>query len=331
MSGLLRAELARARARPFVWFVAVALTLGAVGLVATGWWETRPPSAQESAAADAAFAEALRSWDVEGEAIIARCHETERAMRAELGDDYDASCELLAPAREVYEPRRADLGELLDARLPSVGVMLVLAMLMVGVGLVTAEFTSGSIGTWLTFAPRRGRVFVSKLAAALLAALPCGLLGLAVLVVGLVGVCLVNGTSTDVPGAEWAASADRSVRWLASGLGATALGVGLAFALRHAAAVTGVLVWWAAAVETALPLVLPVAGFLPLSTNVRAWLSGGTDYWVPECVPDPAVPGAELCEQVAHHVSAGQGALVASVVVLVALAAGWLTFRLRDV
>jgi len=332
VTALLRAELARAAARPLVWLVAAGLVLGAIGLVALGWWETRPPSAAEVAAADLAYQDVLGAWEADGDARIAKCRDLEATLRAEQpGQDLDLGCDAMAPVPEMFLPLRPGLGELLDGRLPSIGVMLVLGLLMVGVGLVTSDLQSGAMGTWLTFAPRRGRVLVSRLVAAVVAALPCGLLALAVLVAGLALVCAVHGTSLAVPAAEWASMGGRAGRWLVAGLGATALGVGLAFALRHAAAVTGLVVWWGAAIESALPLVLPSARWLPLSTNLTAWTSGQADYGVETCVPDPRVPGGEVCEEVLHVVGMGQGALVTGAMVVVALVAGWVVFRLRDV
>ena len=44
MTRLLRAELARVRARPIVWAAVALAALGAVGIVVLGWWDSRPPS-----------------------------------------------------------------------------------------------------------------------------------------------------------------------------------------------------------------------------------------------------------------------------------------------
>lgn len=332
MTRLLRAELARAGARPFVWFVTAGVALGVLGLVLTGWWESRPPSAAQVAAADEAYAQEVAVWAENEASIMAGCQEHEGRARPELSaDEVVALCASWAPTREAYELPRPEVAALLAERLPSVGVMVALGSLMIGTGAVTAEFASGAIGTWLTFAPRRGRVFVSKLAAAVTAVLPCGLVALGGFVGGLVLVGLVNGLPTGLTSDAWADLAAVSGRWLVAAGGFAALGVGLGFALRHAAAVTGVVVWWVAAIETALPLVLPAVRWLPLSTNVTAFTAGHAEYAVPTCVPDPAVPGSEICEQVVHVVPLGQGALVAVLAVAVALVVGAVTFRLRDV
>ncbi|AEE46835.1 hypothetical protein [Cellulomonas fimi] len=332
MRSLLRAELARAGARPFVWFVAAAVLLGVVGLVATGWWASRPPTAAQTAAADAAFADAMRVWEADADAVLETCRqvtaqEDPALSAAEVAD----RCATMVPVREAFDAWRPDAAILVAERLPSAGVMVLLGALLLGAGLVTAEFQSGAIGTWLTFAPRRGRVFVTKGAAALAVAVPTAAVALALLVLGLVVVAAVNGVPSQVPAEHWGRVAGEGARWVVAAAGTAALGVGLGFALRHAAAVTGVAVWWVAAVESALPLVLPAVRWLPLSTNLTAWATGEATYTVPDCVPDPTAPAGELCRDVLHTVGAGQGALVAGLLVAGALAAGWCAFRLRDV
>ena len=42
-------------------------------------------------------------------------------------------------------------------------MLLALAALVLGAGFAASEFSTGSIGTWLTFEPRRLRVYGSKL------------------------------------------------------------------------------------------------------------------------------------------------------------------------
>lgn len=328
MSALLRAELARARARPYVWGVVAVLTLGAVGHVLIGWWDTRPPTSAQVTAASAALVAAEDRWQEEGSALVAQCVERQGTGG---GDGVDLGCADMAPVLEQFLPYRPGLAHLLEQRVTTVGLMVVIGMLMTGVGLVTAEFATGSMSTWLTFAPRRGRVFVSKLVAACAASAVVALVPVLVVVAGLAAVSALHGTGTAVDAATAAALAGRAARWFAVGLGATVLGVGLGFAVRHAAAVTGIVVWWIAAVESTLPLVLPSARWLPLSTNIRAWTAGQTTYDVPSCVADVNAPGGEVCRLVAHTVGAGQGALVAGTLVALAVAAGWLSFRLRDV
>ncbi|WP_136520694.1 hypothetical protein [Cellulomonas telluris] len=332
MSRLLRAELARARARPAVWVVAGLVLLGVLGLVLTAWWQTRSPSAEQVAAAHVAYEEAVVRWDETGDAQLRDCREAQRALPP--GDPGRFDCALLAPVPEAFLPLRPGLWQLADERVDAAGVMLALGAFMLGATLVGAEFASGAIATWLTFAPRRGQVFATKVAAAVLVTLPVVAAAFVLLAVALLVVCQVHAVETFSPGVlatSWVDLLQRAARWAAVAVGGTLLGAGLAFALRHVGAVLGVAVWWLAAVESALRLVLPAAGWLPLAVNVTAWTRGSAEYAVPVCRPDPAAPGLEVCENVWHVVGGAQGAVVAGSLVVLALVLGLVSFRWRDV
>ncbi|ADG74061.1 conserved hypothetical protein [Cellulomonas flavigena DSM 20109] len=323
MTALLRAELARARARPLVLGMLLLVLLGGLGLVLTGWWSTRPPSPAQVEAARVALAEQ--------EQVVALCLEAQAQARAAGGPDAEHGCSDVVPSLERFLPQRPTLAAVLTGRLPTFGTLAVLAMAMTAAGLVTSEFRSGAIATWLTFAPRRGQVFLTKLAASSVAALVVALVPAVLTLAGLVAVCALNGVAWGVDGAWAVRFLTSAVRWLVVGLAVAAAVHGLAFAVRHAAAVTAVAVWWVATVESALPLVLPEAGWLRTSTNIAAFVEGRAWYWVPVCVTDPTVPSGETCELASHAVGAGQGALVGGVLVVLMVVVGWLSFRFRDV
>ncbi|WP_309134320.1 hypothetical protein [Cellulomonas sp.] len=332
MSRLLRAELARARARPAVWVVAGLVLLGVLGLVVTAWWETRPPSSAERAEAHVAYEAAAAEWRATGDEQLRACHDEQRTLAP--GDPGTYDCALLEPVPERFLPLRPGLWQLLEERVESVGVMLALGALMVGASLVGAEFASGAIATWLTFAPRRGHVFVGKVAAAVLVSVPVVVAAFVLLAGAVAAVAQVRGVDASapgLPGAAWPDLLGRAARWGVVAVGAALLGAGLAFALRHVGAVLGVVVWWVAAVESALRLVWPAAGWLPLSVNLAAWTWGSSGYAVPACRPDPTAPGLEVCQDVWHEVGAAQGAAVACTLVLAALVLGLVSFRRRDV
>ncbi|QGQ19931.1 hypothetical protein GC089_12780 [Cellulomonas sp. JZ18] len=332
MSRLLRAELARARARPAVWVVAGLVLLGVLGLVVTAWWETRPPSTTERAEARVAYEAAAADWRETGDEQLRACRDAQRSLPP--GDPGAYDCALLEPVPERFLPLRPGLWQLLEERVETTGTVLALGALLVGASLVAAEFASGAVATWLTFAPRRGHVFASKVAAAVLVSVPVVVAAFVVLAGLLAAVAHLRGVETFPPGVPetaWTDVLGRAGRWAVVAVGAALLGAGLGFALRHVGAVLGVVVWWAAAVESALRLVWPAAGWLPLSVNLAAWTWGSSGYGVPACRPDPAAPGLEVCEEVWHVVGAGQGAAVAGTLVVLALVLGLVSFRRRDV
>lgn len=331
MTRLLRAELARARARPLVLGMLLLVLLGGTGLVLSAWWSTRPPSPAQVEVAQTELVEAEAFWQDQGAEVVARCLEWQEEARAEEGPDVDHGCDDMAPTLGQFLPYRPGLAEVLADKLSTFGAVASLAMAMTAAGLVTSEFRSGAIATWLTFAPRRGQVYLAKLAAASVVGLVVALVPAALTLAGVVAVCTLNGVGWGADAAWTTGLLTSAWRWLAIGLAAGATAHGLAFALRHAAAVTGVVVWWVATVETALPLVLPAAGWLRVSTNVVAVVEGLAHYEVPVCVADAAAATGRTCELVTHTVGAGQGALVTSALVALVVLGGWASFRFRDV
>ncbi|ASR54007.1 ABC transporter permease subunit [Cellulomonas sp. PSBB021] len=326
MSPLLRAELLRVRSRAVVWGTAVVLVVAALGFVVAAWDDTRPPSAGALAQAQEELATATARWESDHAGWVEVCEEN--AERD--GEDPHVLCDPLRtpPTLEQVLPYRPALVETLEHRYPPMAVVVLVGLLVMGVTLVTADFGSGAMGTWLTFAPRRGRVLVSRLVAALAAAVPVALVALGTALVGIVAIVAVNGATGDAGGAAGVVAV-ATARALAAGLWAVAVGVGLAFALRVGAGVAGLVVWWVAAIESALPLLVPAARGVTLATSLRAWLEGGTTYGVEECVG--GADGPPVCAVVEHVVSPVQGAGVLLVAALVVLGLGAVSFRVRDV
>ncbi|WP_448629044.1 hypothetical protein [Cellulomonas soli] len=208
-----------------------------------------------------------------------------------------------------------------------------MAALAMGVSFVAAEFATGSMSTWLTFVPRRGRVVASKTAGAAVGAVPVVVAAQVTVLAGGTLAFLARG----MPSGDrtlWSALAVVAGRQLVLAVLAAVVGAALAFALRHAAAVTGALVWWFLAVEVALPVVLPQLRAATVGLHAQAWAEGATTYSFEQCAPDPGVSdvvGAQVCTTVVHTVGGTQGLLVLLVVSAVLVAAGLMVFRRRDV
>ncbi len=331
MRALLRAELARVRARSVVWGTAIILVVAGLGLVIAAWDDTRPPSAAQVAEGEAAYADYLEFWLEDHDEQRAVC---ERNQARDTVADWDCERLDVQPTLEEFLvqgflPYRPGLVETVDARFGPVGWLLVVGLLVMGVSLVSADFASGAFGTWLTFAPRRGRVLLSRLGASLVAAVVVSLVALASTAAGIVGVLVWNDALKSGDGAAAALFAQTAARALVAGLWATTVALGLAFALRHAAGVTGLVVWWVAGIETALPTIVPTSSAWTLATNLRAWLDGGTTYAVESCWVDEV--GVDVCGPVEHVVTQLQGGLVLLAVALVCVGLGALVFRVRDV
>jgi ABC-2 type transport system permease protein len=322
---LVRAELERFRSRGVLWLVTGLLLLAASGYVILAWSHTAPPSAADRIAAQAAY-DRDAEWIADFNSGV-----DEHCRKLRDAGVKEPTCEPLElPAVESYLPVPPEFGETGPQAASGMGIAVMLAALAMGVSFVSAEFGSGAMATWLTFVPRRQRVLGSKTLAATLGVLPVALAAFAVAVGGVALVHLVRGLPVD-DGAAWATVGRDVLPALPMVAAATVLGTALAFAMRHAAAVAGVVVWWLVAIEMTLPRVLPPAAPFTFGLNARAWLDGGAEYTLRECVPDPAVPGTELCSDVVHTVGALQGGAVVLAFVAVLVTVGALSFRWRDV
>lgn len=323
MRGMLRAELMRVRSRSAFWGTLVVLLVACAGLVIAAWDDTRPPSDAAVAQAHLDLDDALASWEDEQDWWTAECEDAEDPWFESVDCDTFGR-----PVLEQFLPYRDGLAEVVDSRFAPIGGLLVLGLLIMGTSLAAADFASGAMATWLTFQPRRARVVGSRLLAAATATVPLALAVLTAAALGMAGVVAWNGAMQD--GGQAAASiAAYGWRAVVAALWGVVLGTGLAFTFRHSAAVIGVVVWWVAAVETALPTILPTSRGVTLVTNLRAWTEGGATYVTETCRLDAAKN--EVCDVVEHVISQTQGGLVMLGVAAVVVGLGLLVFRLRDV
>jgi len=230
------------------------------------------------------------------------------------------------------EAQRAAFAFVAGQSVGSVAYLLMFFAFLVGVSFVAAEFTSGAISTWLTYEPRRVRVYASKVVA-----VTSGVLGVAVVSVAVLCAVIyliarsydLVGVTSGAPGRDLVAVALRTVAVVGvAGL----LGAVLGTLLRHTAAALGVAIGYLVVVEGLVLDQLRTAFAEPrpwlIYPNVLAWLQGGLrDDRAPDqnrfCSGDVCTP-PELIST-AH---AGVYLLVLCVVMVVV---GGLAFRRRDV
>ncbi|WP_402468858.1 ABC transporter permease subunit [Isoptericola aurantiacus] len=359
MRRLLRVELRRLWARRVTWGACL-LALVAVGLgVAAQVGDARPPTAAETAQAEQWYADELEWWEEDGEEQVATCLEDQEAD-PDPGADY--GCDQMEPRLEYFLPptvvlfpdaaEREAQGDLagepaedvdpavaevqqsfwngwsgLPAAATTALFFLMLAF-VVGVSFVTAEQSSGSLGMWLTFEPRRRRVYWSKAVAAALGTLPVVVGGWALLVGGLVALYAVFGTVGDPTAEAWVEVATFTGRLALAGMLLAGVGAALAVLLRNAAAAIGVpvvVVWAASAFSYSLGA---SQRWLP-GLNLDAWLRGGATYGYG--VPVRLEDGTFTEEWVERAVSTGQGGLYLLGVAVVITVLAVVVFRRRDV
>ncbi|WP_029290126.1 ABC transporter permease subunit [Cellulomonas sp. HZM] len=324
---LVRVELSRFRARVLLWCVSAGMVGLAVVLVLTGWSSTRPPNAAELRDARTYYEQALEDWKDNGDQMLADCLD-QQSQDPDPKADY--GCSSMEPKLEQYLPYTPTLGDDGISRIREISLAVVLASALMAVSFVAAEFSTGAISNWLTFAPRRGRVYVSKVVAALLGVVPVAALTVLVAAGGTVLAFRTNGLADDVPAPVWHRLLDTSLRLLALAPMAALLGAALAFLLRHTAAVLGTLVGWAVLWEGIVGNTVSWARPYTLTLSINAWVRGGTNYSVEDCsTRDDA--GMLQCTWVDKHLGMAQaGWQLVGVAVVLALVA-LVVFRRRDV
>ncbi|HEY0120084.1 MAG TPA: ABC transporter permease subunit [Cellulomonas sp.] len=329
-------ELRRYAARAGIRWLVVAMIL-VVAMTAFGAYRSsRAPSQAQLDMAQQSYQQSLADWKLHGQEQIDSCQEAEQQAQA-TDPAADFRCEsMAAPQPEQFLPWRESFATGASGWLEQVSTFLLLIALMVGATFVAAEFSTGSITTWLTFEPRRGRVFASKVAVAALAT------GAVVLVLGALAVgafwvvTAVNHFTGDTTGELWSELGDRVGRLAAAGAAAGAIGAALAFLVRHSAAVLGVVVGWLVVVDGILASQLAmtnpgIRGWM-VQTNLVAWLEGGLkqDSGATICTADAS--GATACTgATALVVPMTHAGLLLAVVVAVVTALALLVFRRRDV
>ncbi len=211
----------------------------------------------------------------------------------------------------------------------AIAYFLIFIAFLVGVSFVAAEFSSGAIGTWLTYEPRRGRVYASKLTAVAAGVLMVAAIAVALVIAAVYLIARSNqivGTTSGDPGSGLLWTAVRTVAVFGV---AGALGGVVAALLRNTAAALGLAIGYLVVVEglvlSALRSSVPESRPWLVFYNVMAWLQGGLlDDRSGDCTPQGVCTQPELISTT----HAGYYLLVLSVV-LVALGAA--VFRRRDI
>lgn len=329
MTRLLRAELRRLRHRRLV---VVALLLAALGTGLAGWgvWSSaRPLTGASLEVAETQYQSSLADFKANGAEQMAACLDSQEAERVAQGDPtIDFGCDQMEPKSEWFFPPPADLSNSLRGLMTGAAYVLAFAALLAGTTGTAADLSTGGTSTWLTFEPRRGRVFASKMTA-----IGLSLIAPATLLLGAAsGAMLLLYRSAALPTAlvatEWQHLGAMAGRTIGLAIAAGLAGAALGFLLRHTAAVLGVIVGYLVLVESIIATMVPSLHPWTLLTNTQAWLSGPASYYVTACT---TTANGTSCEGTEHLVSTMHGAVFLGVATLVAVAVAAAVFRRRDV
>jgi len=326
---LLRVELRRLFARR----LAVLTMLGALAaslLVLWGVWESsQPMSGEDLAMAEEMYQQELAYWQEHGDEDLAACLEAEAEEAELMGEDaVDWGCEEshTEPQLEWYLYVASPLRDTLPFSLEAISTILLFAAGLVGATFTAAEISTGAMSTWLSFEPRRLRVYASKVAAAALGVLPAAVLAVAAVTGGSWLIASHFDLTAGMGAAQWADTGWMALRILTLAVIGALAGAALGFLLRHTAAVLGLVVVGFIASQMVQGLVPRTAPWVP-TTNVSGWVQHGTMYYVEECTTDAS---GMMCDYTEHALSFGHSAAYLLVLTAVVVALGAVVFRRRD-
>jgi ABC-2 type transport system permease protein len=328
MIRLTKVELRRLFSRRLTCLVLLgALAVTGVMLVST-FMDARPPSSSELTVQRTFFDQAHKDWVVNGAQQVKDCLAAQ-AEAQKTDPTASLSCGQQEPTLASFEKPQAKFIEKMPLALLGGAYLLTFVGFLIGVSFVAAEFSSGSMATWLTFEPQRTRVFASKIAAVALGLLPLAVALLGLLTAGVWLIVKQLGSTAGTTAAVWGDLGATGARSVALVLAATVSGAVLGVLLRRTAAVLGVVVGYVVLVEVVLRGSLQGAQPWLLQPNVSAWLEHGTRYFVNRCATGAS--GSFQCESVQKALTFSHSSVYLGVLVLLAVGMAALVFRRRDV
>ncbi|WP_122260629.1 ABC transporter permease subunit [Ornithinimicrobium cerasi] len=324
MTRLLRVELHRLIARKVVWLtVLAALAIGL--LTVSGVFLQARSIDQARAGLNQDYEQMVEQVERDRES----CQVEEERERRRTGDpSVDFGCEgIVVPTLEEMYGQMPSLNDQYRTLLSGSSYAFMFLALAMGSTAVAAEFAHRTMGSLLTFVPRRTPVFAAKVLAPALASIPHVLVGLTTLLLGIPAVFRWFRIDDAVTGAEWVSLGWMALRIITITMLAAALGAAAAFLVRHSGMVIGIMVGYLVLVETFVagagggPL-----GKLALTRNIAAWVQNGTvwESWPMSCGP------FEECRPIRHELSFTHGAVELGLLLAVIMLLGWLRFRRSD-
>lgn len=327
---LLKVELRRLFSRRVVWLALVAAVLVVVAAL-FGVHQQAVWVKEANAQAQEMYEEALEYWEPPSQADLDACRADEAQARQQSGDArIDFGCEEMfrAPQLSDFMGQMPSMLQQYQDLLGGLVHPFLFLALAIGSTHVAAEFAHRTLGSWLTFVPRRVPVFASKVGAAAVAAVPMVTAALALILLGVPAVFRLHGMDDGLTGDGWTQVAWMAVRIVGLAMIAGAFGAAAAFILRHSGAVIGLMVGYLVLAEGLLLGLLPRLTPWLLSINIDAFVRHGTEWteWPQNC-DDVTV----MCREIVHQVSFTQGALVLLGVLLVVVALALVRFVRADV
>ena len=320
MTRLVAAEISRLLGRRFTAIALIVLLLGLGGYQLVVNDSFSPLTGEQLAGAQRAYEQSHKDW-------IENHEKYERDCRDTGGTQTSAPSRRATLADFSVEP--TPFKEAASTALLVSTILVALTAFMIAASFIGAEYSSGSIANWLTFIPRRGQVFWSKLLtiigfAALLAAFAAALMIIAAVV-------LARFYGSPI-GSLWNIGA-MGARSVVAVVAITVLGFSAALVTRHTAGAIGVLlgyvvVWFLRSGPlSSLAWAQRMTPWTP-EASLAAIVQHGFHYTVPM---EKLTPEGVSIEWVERTVSFAHGAVYWAVLIASVIIVSLLIFRRRDV
>ena len=154
MTRLIWTEVTRLTSRRFTGIALIMLLLGLAGFQLVLNDALSPPSGEQLATSERAYQQAHREWVANHEQDEQDCRDT--------GAPPD-ECVVPEPTLVEFTGSPTPFKDATGTALKLSALLAAVVAFMIAASFIGAEYSSGSITNWLTFVPRRGHVFWSKL------------------------------------------------------------------------------------------------------------------------------------------------------------------------
>ena len=306
--------------------------LGAVAvtgmILLEGYQQAKPLSGQQLTFQRAQFDQAHQSWELNGVQQFKDCVK-QQAIAQKNDPKIDYHCNDMEPKWKNWGKPKVKFVDLMHSSLLNWSYLIAFISFLIGAGFVAAEFSSGSIGNWLTFEPRRMRVYASKLLAA-----GVGLIPATVALIGLLfgGVWLITanyGSAAGTTAKMWSDLGLMAGRSLTLAVVAAVVGAAMATLLRHTAAVIGIAMGYLVLIEAIFSHSLQNMQLWFLRINMEGWLQHGTKYFLTTCKTDSQ--GNYRCDGVEKLLGFGHSSAYLGLLVVLVIGLSAAAFQRRDV
>jgi ABC-2 type transport system permease protein len=317
---LIWAEITRLLSRRFTGIATIVLLLGLAGYQLVINDALAPPSREQVAAAERAYQQAHEDWVANHEQYEQECLDTGAAA---------AECVLPEPTLIEFTDNPTPFNQTAKTAFQLSTLFVAVVAFMIAASFIGAEYSSGSIASWLTFVPRRGPVFWSKLLTVAGFAALLGLFGAAAVLSGALGLAHLHGSRVE----SITELAEMGLRTILPVVLVAIIGFCIGLLTRHTAGALSILLAF---------LVVSFVRVGPLSTfawaqrvtpwtpegNIAAIVDQGYTYSVPV---ERTAPDGVYLEFVPHTVSFTHGVCYWSILLALVVVGSLLIFRRRDV